>query len=148
MTMYEEASSGKTNLSPYLKYQASALTEVSKFHQGERNTQSPWVSFSFLLLLFCDFWLAIFFFFPHYPASSLLPTAVAQGFGHKTNSCTYRGCSRYLSRRNIQVFGIFCQHSHVRIESAHSRSYVILMSFLLWVTEKNLSALFCYLLGV
>lgn len=88
------------------------------------------------------------FFFPHYPASSLLPTAVAQGFGHKTNSCTYRGGSRYLSRRNIQVFGIFCQHSHVRIESAHSRSYVILMSFLLWVTEKNLSALFCYLLGV
>lgn len=41
MTMYEETSSGKTNLSPYLKYQASALTKVSKFHQGERNTQSP-----------------------------------------------------------------------------------------------------------
>lgn len=34
MTMYEEAGSGKTNLSSYLQYQASTFTEVSKFHQG------------------------------------------------------------------------------------------------------------------
>lgn len=37
MTMYEEAGSGKTNLSSYLQYQASTLTEVSKFHQGGKN---------------------------------------------------------------------------------------------------------------
>lgn len=38
--------------------------------------------------------------------------------------------------------------SLIRLESAHNRPYVTLMSFLLWVIEKNLSALFCYLLGV
>lgn len=38
MTMYEEAGSGKTNLSSYLQYQASTFTEVSKFHQGGKKT--------------------------------------------------------------------------------------------------------------
>lgn len=40
MIMYEEAGSGKTNLSPSLHYQASVLSEVPMFHQGGRQTQS------------------------------------------------------------------------------------------------------------
>lgn len=147
MTMHEEAGSGKTNLSSYLQYQASTLTEVSKFHQGGKKTQSPWDSinssycYSVILSWPHIFSLLSIFPAPHNRGREVWPWEQCL---HLLNGAA----EKELSGRNTQIFGIFCQRSHVRIKSAHNRSYVILMSFLLWVTEKNLSALFCYLLRV
>lgn len=145
MTTYEGAGSGKTNLNSYLQYQASTLRKVPKCHQGGKKTESPWY---FIHSTYR--YSIIFHVFPtvqHLP-SSPQPASVRATQPGEAVGTTPGEQEKNLSRRNIQISRTFCQCSHMRIESAHNRSYVILMSFLLWVAEKNLSALFCYLLGV
>lgn len=149
MAMYKRAGSGKTNLISYLQYQASTLRKVPKCHQGRKKTESPWYyshsSYSYSVIFH------IFFTVQHFPISpqpgciGATQPGVAMGAMPAPGN---RGARKNLCRRNIQISSMFCLCSHIRLESAHNRSYVILMSFLLWVTEKNLSVLFCYLLGV